>query len=286
MELKEPEMIPLRDGRPSGIVPYVTIVLIALNVAAFLYTLSYSDRVLVFLDRCAWESTFGQTAPGFDPVLYRRYGRPPCSYPVTERDEFVIRFGLIPAELWSGTDLAPTVPFPIWLTILTSMFLHGGWLHLLGNMLYLWIFGDNVEAALGRWRFLLFYVLAGAAGAAIQAGLSAHSTVPMVGASGAIAGVLGAYLVLFPWARVLTVVPLLFFLHFMEIPALVLLGFWFLMQLFSGLVDLGGAGGVAWFAHIGGFVAGALLVLLFKRPDVTPGLIAWWRWRRSRPYRR
>ncbi|HEU68404.1 MAG TPA: rhomboid family intramembrane serine protease, partial [Candidatus Acetothermia bacterium] len=169
--------------------------------------------------------------------MYRRYGRG-CHYPITERDQFVIRFGLIPAELWSGMDLAPKVPFPIWFTILTSMFLHGGWLHLLGNMLYLWIFGDNIEAALGRWRFLLFYLLAGAGGALLQAAVSPRSTVPIIGASGAIAGVLGAYLILFPWARVLTVVPLFFFLHFLEIPAFILLGFWFLMQLFSGLVDL------------------------------------------------
>ncbi|HPD06341.1 MAG TPA: rhomboid family intramembrane serine protease [Candidatus Bipolaricaulis sp.] len=274
-------MIPVRDGQPSGVVPYITIVLIVLNVAAFLYTLSYSDSRLVFLDGCEWETTFGQSAPGFDPVMYRRYGRG-CLYPVTERDQFVIRFGLIPAELWSGTDLAPTVPFPIWVTILTSMFLHGGWLHLLGNMLYLWIFGDNVEAALGRGRFLLFYLLTGVGGAVLQAGVSAHSTIPMIGASGAIAGVLGAYLVLFPWARVLTVVPLFIFLHFMEIPALLLLGFWFLLQLFSGLADLGGAEGVAWFAHIGGFIAGALLVFPFKRREVVPGLVTWWRWQRHR----
>lgn len=283
MEREEPEMIPLRDGRPSGIVPYVTISLIALNVIAFLYTLRYSDRVLVFLDRCEWESAFSQPAPGFDPLMYRRYGRG-CLYPITERDQFMIRFGLISAELWSGKDLPPTVPFPIWVTILTSMFLHGGWLHLLGNMLYLWIFGDNVEAALGRWKFLFFYLLTGTAGAVLQAAVSARSTVPMVGASGAIAGVLGAYLVFFPWARVLTVVPVFFFLQFVEIPALILLGFWFLMQLFSGLVDLGGAEGVAWFAHIGGFLAGAVLVFAFKRRGVAPDLVTWWRWRRNRHY--
>lgn len=276
-------MLPLRDGRPSGIVPYVTIALVALNVVGFLYTLSFSELRLVFLDRCEWREAFEAEAPGFDPVLYRRFGRG-CLYPVTERDQFVIRFGLVPAELWSGKDLAPRVPFPIWVTILTSMFLHGGWLHLLGNMLYLWIFGDNVEAAMGRWRFLLFYLLCGGGAALLQSGIYAGATVPMVGASGAIAGVLGAYLVLFPWSRVLTVVPFFFFLHFVEIPAFVLLGLWFLVQFFSGIVDLGGMGGVAWFAHIGGFLAGVLLVFPFKRREVVPGLVSWWRWRQARRY--
>ncbi|MFH1609908.1 MAG: rhomboid family intramembrane serine protease [Candidatus Bipolaricaulota bacterium] len=276
-------MIPLRDRRPSGIVPYVTIALIALNVVAFLYTLTYSDRSLVFLDRCAWENAFGQPAPGYSPLLYRRYGQD-CLYPVTERDRFVIRYGLVSAEFWSGTDVPPLVPFPIWLTLLTSMFLHGGWLHLLGNMLYLWVFGDNVEAALGRWKFLLFYLFSGVGAGLLQMAVSPQATVPMVGASGAIAGVLGAYLILYPWARVLTVVPLFFFLHFVEIPALVLLGLWFIVQFFSGIVDLGGMGGVAWFAHIGGFLVGALLVFPLKRREVVPGLVTWWRWRRHRQF--
>ncbi len=276
-------MIPLRDGRPSGIVPYVTIALIALNVVAFFYTMSYSDRSLVFLDRCAWESTFGQPAPGFSPLLYRRFGQG-CLYPVTERDRFVIRYGLVAAEFWSGTDVDPRAPFPIWLTLFTAMFLHGGWLHLLGNMLYLWVFGDNIEAALGRWRFLLFYLLSGVGAALLQMAIFPRSTVPMIGASGAIAGVLGAYLVLFPWARVLTLVPIFFFLHLVEIPALILLGLWFIVQFFSGLVDLGGMGGVAWFAHIGGFLAGALLVVPLKRRQVVPGLVTWWRWRRHRRF--
>jgi len=244
--------------------------------------LTYSNRSLVFLDRCAWESAFGQPAPGFSPLLYRRYGRG-CLYPVTERDEFVIRYGLVSAEFWSGRDVSPLVPFPIWLTLLTSMFLHGGWLHLMGNMLYLWVFGDNIEAAMGRGRFLLFYLLSGVGAGVLQMAVSPQATVPMVGASGAIAGVLGAYLILYPWARVLTVVPLFFFLHFVEIPALVLLGLWFIVQFFSGIV-LGGMGGVAWFAHIGGFLAGVLLVFPLKRREVVPELVTWWRWRRHRRF--
>lgn len=273
-------MIPLRDYRPSGIVPYVTIALIALNAMAFVYTLTYSDQVLVRLDRCVWERTFNQPAPGYNAVLYRRYGSG-CLYPVTERDRFVIQYGLITAEFWSGLDLPPTVPFPIWLTLLTSMFLHGGWLHLLGNMLYLWIFGDNVEAAMGRARFLLFYLLSGAGAALLQMAVTSRTTVPMIGASGAIAGVLGAYLVLFPWARVLTVVPIFFFFQLVEVPAVLLLGLWFVIQFFSGVVDLGGMEGVAWFAHIGGFATGALLVFLLKKPTVVPGLVTWLRRPRS-----
>lgn len=276
-------MIPLRDGRPSGIVPYVTIALIALNIVAFFYTLTHSDRIIVFLDRCAWEQAFGQAAPGFDPLLYRRFGRG-CEYPVTERDAFLIRYGLVAAEFWSGQDVPPTVPFPIWVTLLTSMFLHGGWLHLLGNMLYLWVFGDNIEAAMGRGRFILFYLLCGVGAALLQLAVFPRTTVPMIGASGAIAGVLGAYLVLFPGSRVLTVVPLFFFLHLVEIPALILLGLWFLVQFFSGIVDLGGMGGVAWFAHIGGFLTGVLLVFPFKHREVIPGLVSWWRWRRHGRY--
>jgi len=276
-------MIPLRDGRPSGIVPYVTIALIALNIVGFLYTQSYSDQRLVFLDRCEWESTFGQPGPGFNSALYRRFGRG-CLYPVMERSEFVIRYGLVAAEFWSGQDLPPRVPFPIWLTLFTSMFLHGGWLHLLGNMLYLWVFGDNIEAAMGRWRFLLFYFLAGAGAGLLQLAVFPRTTVPMIGASGAVAGILGAYLVLFPWSRILTVVPLFFFLHLVEIPALFLLGLWFIVQFFSGIVDLGGMGGVAWFAHIGGFLTGLLLVVPLKRRQVVPGLVSWLRWRRHRQY--
>ncbi|HAZ27145.1 TPA: rhomboid family intramembrane serine protease [Candidatus Acetothermia bacterium] len=276
-------MIPLRDRRPSGIVPYVTIALIALNIVAFFYTLTYSDRRLVLLDRCAWESTFGQPAPAYNALLHRQYGRG-CLYPVTERAQFVIRYGLVAAEFWSGTDLPPLAPFFIGLTLLTSMFLHGGWLHLLGNMLYLWVFGDNIEAALGRWKFLLFYLLSGVGAALLQLALFPRTTVPMIGASGAIAGVLGAYLILFPWARVLTVVPFFFFLHLVEIPALVLLGLWFIVQFFSGILDLGGMGGVAWFAHIGGFLAGALLVFPLKRRGVVPEVVTWWRWRRNRRF--
>ena len=154
-------------------------------------------------------------------------------------------------------------------SILTSMFLHAGWGHLLGNMLYLWIFGDNVEDRLGRWRYLLFYVFCGWFATMAHAYTNRASGVPSIGASGAIAGVLGAYLVLFPRARVLTIIPLGFFLRIAELPALVVLGMWFVLQLFSGTLSLGldsaQSGGVAWWAHIGGFVAGMAIGQFYRR---------------------
>jgi membrane associated rhomboid family serine protease len=151
------------------------------------------------------------------------------------------------------------------LSALLSMFLHGGWLHILGNMLYLWIFGDNIEDRLGHLRFLLFYLLCGYAATFAHAIFNAASTVPAIGASGAIAGVLGAYLILHPGARIVTLVFLGFFFTTVEVPAIVFLPIWFLIQFFSGVASLGApgdAGGVAWFAHIGGFVAGPLLLFL------------------------
>jgi len=150
-------------------------------------------------------------------------------------------------------------------TLVTSMFLHGGWMHVLGNMLYLWAFGNRLEDALGHARFLVFYLLCGVVAGGAQVLLNPYSTLPMVGASGAIAGVMGAYLLKFPGARILTLVFIFFFVTTFEIPAMILLGYWFVIQLFSGLgsiaqTNLSGGGGVAWFAHIGGFLAGMLLV--------------------------
>lgn len=148
-------------------------------------------------------------------------------------------------------------------SVLVSMFLHGGWAHLLGNMLYLWIFGDNVEDRLGRVKFILFYLFCGWAATMVHAYSNTESVIPSIGASGAIAGVLGAYLVLFPKARVLTLIPLGFFIRLTELPALLVLGFWFVIQLFSGSVSLASqtaqTTGVAWWAHIGGFAVGMVL---------------------------
>jgi membrane associated rhomboid family serine protease len=152
-----------------------------------------------------------------------------------------------------------------WVAVLTSMFLHGGWLHFLGNMLYLWIFGDNVEDRLGHGWYLAFYLTCGAAAALGQAATQPYSIVPMIGASGAIAGVMGAYFVLYPYSRVLTAVFILFFLDLIEIPAIFFLGIWFLMQFFSGVGSLGSSaaeGAVAFWAHVVGFIAGAALGVL------------------------
>ena len=174
--------------------------------------------------------------------------------------DFVYAYSVIPFRY---LELFPRDPVEL-LTPLFAMFLHGGWLHILGNMLYLYIFGDNVEDMLGRGKFLLFYLLCGVLSFATQILFQSRSMVPNVGASGAIAGVLGAYFVLFPRARVLTLVPLFIFFPLVEIPAFFFLGIWFLIQFLSGAASLGRssafAGGVAWWAHIGGFVAGIILL--------------------------
>jgi len=171
-----------------------------------------------------------------------------------ELQVFVQIFGVVPVDF-------------TWASLITSMFLHEGWMHLLGNMLYLWIFGDNVEDQLGHFGFLIFYLIAGSAAALGQVAVSSGSTVPMIGASGAIAGVMGAYLVLYPHSRVLTVVFLLFFMDMVEIPAIFFLGIWFIKELFSGVGTLGARalnGGVAFWAHIVGFETGALVGLFWR----------------------
>ena len=217
-------MIPLRDNIPSYRTPIVTVGLIAANI------LVYVSQLML---------------------------------PPQEAVQFVHLYGLIPLEI-SGGDLLVPHPVPLYATVFTSMFVHGGLFHLGGNMLYLWIFGDNVEDRIGRLKFLVFYLLSGLAAAATQIWTDPASKIPMVGASGAISGVLGAYLFLFPHARVLTLIPLGFFYRIVEIPALIVLGFWIVVQVLNGVGTLGvQVGGVAWFAHIGGFVAGLVMVVLF-----------------------
>ncbi len=184
--------------------------------------------------------------------------------PYDTLEAVVTTWGLVPSRLVSLEPLA-------FVTILTSMFLHSGPAHLLGNMLYLWIFGDNIEAAMGSFRFVIFYLLCGLGAALGQVVVSLRSTVPMVGASGAISGILGSYLVLYPRAEVETLVFLGYFLRFIRLPTVAVLGSWILLQLFSGVLSLGmqATGGVAWFAHVGGFVTGILLIAFFRRPR-------WW----------
>jgi membrane associated rhomboid family serine protease len=176
-----------------------------------------------------------------------------------EFNRFIYNFGLVPVEVFSK-------PYQLF----THMFLHGSWLHIIGNMWFLWVFGDNVEDRLGKFKYILFYVLSGFGAAVIQSlvsFLTGAVHVPMVGASGAISGVLGAYLYLFPHARILALVPIFFFLTFMELPAVFFIGMWVFIQIINGLITLpfAGMGGVAWFAHIGGFFVGYKLVRVFYR---------------------
>jgi len=211
-------MIPLRDENRSHSTPVITRLLIVMNAAAFVYELMLGADL-------------------------RR---------------FIFDWGMVPARLTLALHYGDE-PLPVvGLSLLSSMFLHGGWLHLIGNMWYLWIFGDNVEDRLGRARFLFFYLAAGIVAALLQYLLHPTSRVPTVGASGAIAGVLGAYLVAFPHARIVTLIPFFPFFQVLALPAGIVLGLWFLMQFFSGFLSLGygTGGGIAWWAHIGGFVFG------------------------------
>ena len=181
---------------------------------------------------------------------------------------FIFTWGFIPIHFWSD-------PASSWANIFTAMFLHGGWFHIINNMWVLFIFGDNVEARMGSIRYLLFYLLSGAAAGLLQAYVLPSSDIPMIGASGAIAGVLGAYLILFPRSRIASLVPILFIFTIIEIPAVVFLLFWFLSQIYSGLFAIqgGGGSGIAWWAHIGGFIFGVIMVsfFAFKRRTVYRG---------------
>ena len=189
---------------------------------------------------------------------------------------YLLYYGLIPCSLTGSCQVAGRAFSPE-VTLLTSMFVHAGFFHFAGNMLYLWIFGNNVEDAMGRIRFFVFYLLCGLGAAYAQILIGPESRIPMVGASGAVSGVLGAYLLLFPHARVLTLIPIFFFIQVVEIRAVFVLGFWIVIQLLNGALTFGSeGGGVAWFAHIGGFAAGCILIGLFKRRTVP------WGWRRYR----
>ena len=230
-------MIPLKDDVPSRSMPLVTWILIALNVAVYIYQLSLGLGI----------DTGGRAAA----------------------EAFIFEFGATPCRLTGSCDRGD-FPSP-YVTIFTSMFLHGSPLHVASNMLYLWIFGDNVEDTLGHGRFLALYLLSGVGAAVAQTVTSPTSVIPMIGASGAVSGVLGAYLLLFPYATILTLVIFGFFVRTVHIPAVIVLGFWIVLQLINGWLTVsasamgrGETGGVAWFAHIGGFLAGMVLLLLFR----------------------
>ncbi|HEY4687482.1 MAG TPA: rhomboid family intramembrane serine protease [Candidatus Subteraquimicrobiales bacterium] len=234
-------MFPLRDENPTETFPWVTIALIAANVLVFLYQLSLGVE-------------------GGSP------------------EKFVYTYALIPYEVTKGTNITAEVTPYIYLPIFTSMFLHGGFLHIISNMWYLWIFGNNVEDTLGHFKFIFFYLLAGLGGTVGHILSNPLSQTPSLGASGAIAGVLGAYLLLFPRARIITLLIIVFFIEIISLPALFLIGFWFVLQLLSGVGSIAGgqSGGVAWFAHVGGFIAGFILILILpKRKKARPQKEYW-----------
>jgi membrane associated rhomboid family serine protease len=217
-------MIPLKDDNPTRTLPLITITIIALNILVYIYQLTM---------------------------------------PAEELEDFLFKYGAIPERLAHPFFQAPYIPktIPAALTIFTSMFLHGGLLHLFGNMLYLWIFGKNVEDFLGRLKFIIFYLISGFFAALIHSLSDMNSAIPMIGASGAIAGILGAYIVLFPRANVSTLFIFIIFIKIIKVPAVLVLGLWFLVQLLNAGAE---GGSVAWYAHVGGFLAGIFLIQIFK----------------------
>jgi membrane associated rhomboid family serine protease len=223
-------VFPLKDDNPSRTTPVFTIALIVANVLVFVYQVSLE------------------------------IGGPEGA---RAAESFIREFGLVPCRLTGACHAAADLPSPV-LTIFTSMFMHGGWFHVGGNMLYLGIFGNNIEDTLGHVRYLLFYLASGVAAALAQVVVNPGSDVPMVGASGAVSGVLGAYLLLFPHAHVTTLIILGFFFRVVRVPALIVLGFWIVLQVLNGLGSFGARGGVAFFAHIGGFLAGMALLFVLR----------------------
>ena len=224
-------MIPLRDDNPTKITPVVTITFIVVCVGVFLWQVTHDPE-------------------GQQLITYG--------------------LGAIPVTLFGERQLSPDIAIvPTYVTVFTSMFLHGGWMHLIGNMAYLWIFGNNIEDAMGHVRYTFFYIICGIIAVFAHALPNADSAIPMVGASGAISGVLGAYLLLHPHARVLLFIPLGFFAPLIRLKAMWVLGAWFVMQLVSSAMNAGNeGGGVAFGAHIGGFIAGIVLIPLFKNRNV------------------
>jgi membrane associated rhomboid family serine protease len=259
-------MFPLKDNIPTDRFPVVTVALIVINVMVFLF----------------WQQPTGLAGVSDEKVV--RYGAIPyeITHPgkhcelVTVTDPATGQPAKTAAcEGQPGVEGEPESQPPTWLTILTSMFMHGGFLHIIGNMLFLWIFGNNVEDSMGRVRFVVFYLLGGVAALLGQVVIATDSTAPTIGASGAVAAVLGGYILLYPHARVLTAVLILFFFTVIELPALFMLGLWFLQQIYFGAAQLSdplGGGGVAYWAHIGGFVFGLLLIKLFatRQKQVPP----------------
>ena len=218
-------MFPIKDDNPTETVPFITFILICLNILIFFYQMGLDENV---------------------------------------RASLIFDYGFKPSHFFSNIYQADSQVAPLF-TIFTSMFLHGGILHLLGNMLFLWIYGNNIEDSMGSIKFLIFYLLCGFAAALLQAIISIESSTPMIGASGAVSGVLSAYFLLFPKARVLTLVILFIFITFIRVPAGILIGFWFLSQIVNAYFTDPNSPGVAWYAHIGGFLMGLFLIPFLKK---------------------
>ncbi len=237
---------PYKDDNPRRLVPFVTYILIALNLVVFFYQIG-----LDFIASQEFTLSFGLI---------------PATLTNLPRNEITIAYAQYLSDATNNRILINAVPNSPYLTVFTSMFMHGGLMHIFGNMLFLWIFGDNVEGALGHIRFAVFYILCGIGAAAGQIFVDINSMVPMIGASGAISGVLAAYMLRYPRARIHTFVFLLIIFTTVRVPAFIVIGIWFATQVMSGIGALGvdTGGGVAWFAHIGGFIAGVLLERFYK----------------------
>jgi membrane associated rhomboid family serine protease len=281
-------LIPLKDNLPTDRFPVLTVILIALNVAVFIWQTQFpTDRKL---EQRGLSSGVDQSALEYGAIPYRvtHPGKSECFVAATENQGTVVPNDIVcegtpelreaeelagqPVQTPSGTATIPE-PLPLnqaawWVTLFTSMFMHGGILHLAGNMLFLWIFGNNIEDSMGRARFVLFYLLAGLIAVYAQSLLDTSATVPTIGASGAVAGVLGGYALLHPQARVLSLIFIVFFVTLIEVPAYIILGIWFVLQFIpaigqTAIPDIAGEGGVAYWAHLGGFVFGLAAIKLF-----------------------
>jgi len=217
---------PLKDENPTKTFPYMTLILIALNCFIFFIELGLG------------------------------------SY---ERAVLTAKFGVVPYEITHGVDINPKVPFTPYITLITSLFLHGGFLHLLGNMWFLWIFGNNIEDIVGHFKFIVFYLLGGIAASLLQVFITSPSTIPVIGASGAVSAILGAYMLKFPRARVKTLMFIFIFITVINVPAITFIGIWFFIQLLNTL--LRGSSNVAWYAHIGGFLFGLFTIRIFQKKE-------------------
>jgi membrane associated rhomboid family serine protease len=262
-------LIPLRDNIPTLRFPVLTVALIVINVAVFIWQTQFPlDKNL---EQAGLQSGIDQSSVEYGAIPER------ITHPSDSDCALHVRANS--SEIVCGSDVRPAdQPLdqaPWYVTVLAAMFMHGGILHIAGNMLFLWIFGNNVEDSMGRPRFLLFYLLAGLISLYAQALIDTSSTVPTIGASGAIAGVLGGYALLYPQARVLTLIFIIFFVTLVEIPAVILLGIWFVLQFLpaigqTAVTDLAGGDSVAYLAHVGGFIFGLAAIKLFARRRASP----------------